>query len=310
MGSDRPSVASPVTTEQARECPVCRAVDSEEHLTIGDCTLLHCRGCKLVFSTEEPHEHQLPELYGRGYFKESPVGYRDYIAEESAHRRQARRYLVRLQQWSQPPGKLLDVGCAAGFFLDESRRVGWDVQGCEVSGFAADHAVALGLPVTTGPFLSANIAEDVWDVITLFNVFEHLAQPTEVVRKLHHLLAPGGVVVIETWNVRSWTARLFGASWHQYQPSHVPYYYSPPSLRALFDEADWQFLSTRISVKWISLGRGLDILDGRMGRWLPHLSGPLRRRAGRLELPYLADDLMTVAVQSQPTQNDVTPTYD
>lgn len=291
--------------EPARECPVCHAADIEPHLGIDGCPLAHCPQCHLVFAGAEPHDEQLDQLYGKNYFDGSPVGYRDYIGEESAHRRQARRYTRRLQRWHKTQGRLLDVGCAAGFFLDEARREGWQVQGCEVSAFAADHAVTtLGLPVAIGPFLSADLPEGAWDAITLFNVFEHLAQPTAVVAKLHRLLAPGGIVIIETWNTRSWTARLFGASWHQYQPEYVPYYYSPPALQALFREPHWRFLSMRITLKWISLKRGLDILEHKLGSGFRKPAVALSRLAGRLELPYFADDLMMIAIESQSAPGD------
>ncbi len=295
--------------EPAQACPVCHAARIERHSRIGEWPLAHCPQCDLVFAEAELQDQQLDLWYGKNYFDGSPVGYQDYIGEESAHRRQARRYVRRLRRWRKTPGRLLDVGCAAGFFLDEARSAGWRVQGCEVSTFAANHATtSLGLPVVVESFLSADLPEGSWDAITLFNVFEHLAQPRAVVAKLHRLLAPGGIVILETWNVRSWTARLFGTSWHQYQPDYVPYYYSPPTLRVLFPEPPWRLHSIQIIVKWISLKRGLDILE-RLWSGFHKPALVLGRLAGRLELPYFADDLMMVVVGTQATPDEMTRPY-
>src|SRR5205807_2536757 len=87
-----------------------------------------------------PEGNKLEALYSAEYFTEGGAGYPGYIADERTHRHQARSYLKKIGRLGARPGALLDIGCAAGFFLDEARRRGWDVRGCELSEYAQTYA--------------------------------------------------------------------------------------------------------------------------------------------------------------------------
>jgi len=84
-----------------------------------------------VYVNPRPDPMELYALYGETYFhndQSGVVGYTNYLKDEPNIRRTFAGRLKRLSQVVQP-GKLLDVGCAAGFFLDEARKIGWQVQG-------------------------------------------------------------------------------------------------------------------------------------------------------------------------------------
>ena len=97
------------------------------------------------------------------------------------------------------------------------------------------------------------------------------------------------------------TQNRSGASWHQYQPNYVPYYYSPPTLWELFEEPSWLLHSIRTIVKWISLRRGLDTLEHKLWSGFEKPAMAARRLAGRLELPYFGDDLIMAVIGAQTT---------
>jgi 2-polyprenyl-3-methyl-5-hydroxy-6-metoxy-1,4-benzoquinol methylase len=119
---------------------------------------------------------------------------------------------------------IFDIGCGSGFFLEYMRRRGWRVSGIDPS---AEHVVYanryLGLQ---------DVWEGLWplnyefttemDVVSLFHVIEHLLLPVEALSAISQILRPGGIVFLETPNVESWPAKLFGPRWVTLDaPRHV-----------------------------------------------------------------------------------------
>jgi spore coat polysaccharide biosynthesis predicted glycosyltransferase SpsG/SAM-dependent methyltransferase len=108
-----------------------------------------------------------------------------------------------------PKGRLLDVGCALGFFLDVARTRGWETGGVEVSPFAANWARDnLDLSVLGGSFLDAAIEDESLDVITFFFVAEHFKDVEKVIERAYAALKRGGFIVCALPNVRGISARI------------------------------------------------------------------------------------------------------
>lgn len=287
-------------------CPLCGEAPCETLFFKDKREILRCPECLLVFSTTEPQPDDLPILYGEAYFTRGGSGYRSYIGEEPTHRFQASRYLRRLAEFTQP-GRLLDVGCAAGFFLDEARRAGWDVRGLDPSPYAGTHASSrLELDVTTGGFLDVDWGDDRFDLITMFNVLEHMADPVAVEKRLYQLVRPGGLVAIETWNSSSLVARLLGSRWQQYDPDYVPYYFSAKSLARLFPAERWTLRSLRRAVKWISVKRGFEIVADRGGIARNMLNRIAGSPLGGLRLPYVTGELLFAILERRPPTDEPT----
>ena len=280
----------------ARDCPVCGARPAAEVGRKDGLRLYRCGRCTLQYAEGAPSEEALPALYDERYFNGAPEGYPDYLRDEAVHRKRGRGYLRAIGQSRGQAGRLLDVGCATGFFLDEARKQGWQVTGCEVSAWAAAYASkTLSLEVEVGPFPNPALAGRQFDVVTFFNVFEQLPDPRAAERALRELVAPGGLVAIETWDADALVVRLLGMRWHQYRPRETPIYFNRRSLTALFEPAHWDLVTYRAHAKGISLRNGLHVLgvdlppdDGRGGAaaWL-----------GGLTVPYRLGDLVWVVLR-------------
>jgi 2-polyprenyl-3-methyl-5-hydroxy-6-metoxy-1,4-benzoquinol methylase len=131
-------------------------------------------------------------------------------------------------------GTLLDVGCGAGFFLKSAERDGWRVSGIEVMPHGAEFArTRLGLDVVSTPIEDANLSPAAFDVIVMFDVIEHLADPVGVVGRLGSLLRPGGWLAIITPNIGSLTHAMLGGLWCVLNPSEHLHYFSEASLRRM-----------------------------------------------------------------------------
>jgi len=273
-------------------CPLCGEGACSPALVTDGVAILECQRCGLAFRPDRPDDATIKTLYGPEYFVGGSGQYLDYLADEWIHRRQARYYLRQLARFRWTSGTLLDVGCAAGFLLDEARQAGWRVEGCDVSAYMARHAhEVLGLPVREGEFLAQDYAAGSVDVVTLLSVLGHLPDPRGVERRLHELVRPGGLALVEAWDRGSLFARMCGRRWHEWNPRYVLYYFTRRALRRLFDGSRWRLVSCRASVKWISVRRGLHVL-GPTDR-TARASGPL----ANLAVPYMAGDLVLAAFE-------------
>jgi SAM-dependent methyltransferase len=143
-------------------------------------------------------------------------------------------------------GRLLDVGCATGDFLGHMVSHGWQVQGVETGRDAARIArQRYGIPVHTGRLADAHLSPASLDVVTLWDVIEHLHDPPSELARIHALLASGGLLVLTVPNLASWDRRLFGVHWIGWDlPRHLYAFPSEPLARML-TEAGFEILDRR-----------------------------------------------------------------
>ena len=281
-------------------CPICGGASSGVVGIKDALRVLRCASCTLQYSERAPEVGQLPDMYNRAYFHGSPAGYPAYEADESLHRARARGYLQDLMAYTTGTGTLLDVGCATGFFLDEARQAGWRVRGCEVSEWAATYARSrFELDVIQAPFPTPLLGPQRYDAVTFLNVFEQLPDPHAAERVLRDLVAPTGLLALETWDVNALVVRLSGMRWHKYRPRETPIYLNRRSLTTLFGPEHWTLVEYRARTKWITLAHGLHALG--LGAHPTKNGGPprhgLRDRIGRLSLPYHLGDLVWAVLQ-------------
>ncbi len=205
-----------------RDCPVCGAPDPSPLFAKDGYSMVECRGCGAVFVGEDPASIDFGALYGESYYTGgSDAVFADYVGQEAARRAQARRKLMTLR-WLPPRvarrGRWLDVGCAAGFFLAEARAF-YEVQGVELSAWSSAYARdRLGLPVITGTLPDAKLPADHYDVVTLWDVIEHVPDPVPLLAEAARVLKPGGRLVLTTGDWGSRYAQAKGADWHLMTP--------------------------------------------------------------------------------------------
>lgn len=117
-----------------------------------------------------------------------------------------------------PGGLLLDVGSGNGEFLMRARTLGWTVKGIEPDPVARAQAMAQGLDVLPGAVEDLLAGSERFDVITLSHVIEHVHDPRRMLKCIHVLLKPGGMLFLETPNIESYGHQRFGSSWRGLEP--------------------------------------------------------------------------------------------
>src|SRR5439155_7104067 len=178
--------------------------------------IVRCIGCGLVRQSPQPQPTDLVQAY-------QAVADERYEEEASGRVETFSRALEDLSR-HESPGRLLDVGCHIGIFLDVARRAGWETYGVELSRWSADRARARGLRVVDGTLETAGFEAGSFDVITMWDVIEHLADPFTELQRAAKLLRPGGLLALSTMNVDAWFPRLLGRRWPWYMQMHLYYF--------------------------------------------------------------------------------------
>jgi len=216
----------------ARICPACSRVTQHVlRFRKNGSDILVCRACGL--GRAEPSRFDPATYYTKDYFAGGHAdGYSDYLGAEAVLRREFSESVDFIRKFVGG-GKLLELGCAYGFFLKEASRY-FDSTGIELAADAAAHCHRAGLNVLHGAADEANFARiGSVDVIVLLDVIEHLPQPHETLALCEHHLNPGGIIVITTGDFSSAVARLTGSQWRLMTPPQHLWYFTPASVRRL-----------------------------------------------------------------------------
>ena len=266
--------------------------------------IVRCRTCGVLCRADLPSESELPALYRDDYFSAvgelGAQGYSDYLGEEANHRATARGRLRRLGRY-RAPGRLLDVGCAAGFFIAEAARAGWDAEGVELSATMAEHARSLGADVQQGLFADAHLPEASFDAVTMWDYIEHSTDPVGDLTRASALLRAGGIVALSTGDAASLVARLTGSRWHLLTPRHHNFFFTPPAMERALARAGLRPLSIthpggRYSAAYLSHKLRTLADAAALRRASARVASS---RAGAVSIPVNLFDIMTV-VASRP----------
>ena len=243
-----------------------------------------CRTCGHFFVWPMPDDNL--RIYSENYFSgaELGFGYVDYDRDKQVMVPTFEKYLDLIESAGAKSGKLLDVGAATGFFLNLARNRGWEPFGVELSDYAASIGRAKGLNIMTGVLAGGEFPESFFDVITLWDVIEHMPDPRSTLRELQRTLKPGGLIAINTPDSSSLIAKALGKSWHLVVPPEHLNLFHRQSLRLLLEEGACTVLmedkigkrfTTQYVVqtlahwmKWKPFEKGAQFLSARsFGRW-------------------------------------------
>ena len=271
------------------DCPVCQFSHTRRAFVVDGFPLCDCGGCGHRFADYRAGPAHVGECYGDDYFTEGNAGYADYLAEAELLRRRGHQYAEKI---GLSPGRVLDVGAAAGFLLQGMTDAGWHGVGVEPNHTMAAHArEQLGLAMVESAFDDFRDPEP-FDLVTMIQVIAHLPDPLASLQRVSALLHTGGHLLVETWDRDSVFARLCGQRWHEYSPPTVLHWFSRRSLNDLAGRAGLVAVASGRMAKWIRVQHARSLLAYKysgsfLGRCIDRGLAPFSAMA----LPYIADDL-------------------
>lgn len=193
-----------------------------------------CKICGLKFINPRQIKAEENELYNEKYYNFHEIEDRANIIKAINH--------VNILKSHKSKGRLLDVGCGKGFFLKIAHENDWETYGIDISKYSCRFARdKFNLNVSVSDIENIKSPEKYFDVITLWDVLEHLRNPREELRKLNKLLKNGGMLFIETPNIDSIFYRLYRRYWLGFNAFHL-YYFSPRTLEEILQQSGFKLM--------------------------------------------------------------------
>lgn len=287
--------------EKILPCPVCKTEKATFYCAKNKYRIYMCASCGYGFVSPTPPTTQ--ELYDENYFRNTQgesFGYVDYDKDKEAMRSVFDDSLLKLEKLTAGR-KLMDIGAATGYFLDIAKKRNWQTYGSEISEFAGAEAQKRGHIMHIGELTNAQNL-DTQDVITMWDVLEHVTSPREYVKKALELLNPDGVLFVNTVNISSLWSKFMGKRWHLIVPPEHLNYFSTESLKQLLKQEGFTVLEARTLGKKFSLAYIFKTLHSWQGlmmwRYLASFfDKPIFRT---LQIPInLRDNIYVIARKSQ-----------
>lgn len=239
-------------------CEVCHTEDRKALYHLSDCDVLKCKNCGLVFIDLTGRDDAFKDLYSSEYFNTRDKYNPDILDVHGNEFGTAvtSEFLKGLETIEnvRKRGRLLDVGCGTGIFLNMARKRGWEVSGVDVSDYAAHIAKErFGLQVDLRPLTEIKFPSGYFDVITLWDSIEHFSHPSLYLREINRILKHDGILILNTPNENSLSRTIARLLYHVsfglfkyparrlYHKYHS-YYFSEQTIKALLADSGYSLI--------------------------------------------------------------------
>jgi len=236
-------------------CPLCGSQRTRARFFLPGGGVLHrCRDCTVEFLSPQPDEAQLEKLYSESYY--ASWGLSGEGEKESTRSMKTATFRLRLALIRRyvRSGRILDVGCATGYFLEVAAEEGFQPYGVEFSAYAAARARLRFRPgaIFQGTLEQSSFPNASFTAIAMSDLLEHVRIPSETLNKAETLLSPGGIILIMTPDTDAPSRHTMGQRWTHYKPEHL-FYFNRRSLTNLAHRCNLQLVHFERSKKALNL---------------------------------------------------------
>lgn len=207
-------------------CNLCGGRESAILVSKDGHDVYRCVSCGLAFTHPQPES--IAEQYDSSYF--------DLYRRRRPFRLKRADARLKAIELIKEPGALLDIGCSLGYFVEAANARGWRASGVEISPAASEEARGIGLDVRTGILEEAGYEDGSFDCVTMWDVLEHVPDPTAHMIEVRRVLAPGGLVVIGTPNLGHARFKMKREAWRHLKPAEHIFYFHALSIARLMEK--------------------------------------------------------------------------
>ncbi len=242
---------------EAASCPMCgSAPEPTLRYDFDPYRVVDCPTCGLTFLSPRLTETAILKLYSDQEYYVSEVagqGYDEYLEVRPNWIKTFTKRLDQVLKY-QKPGKVLDIGCGPGFFLEAAQVKGYNAYGLDPSDYIVKVArEKFGDRIQHGVIETADYPAEEFDLVVAFDTFEHIYHPLEWLTAARRVLKTGGLLAITTPDPSSMLAKLSGKNWVSFKlPEHV-FYWSPATIRRALTDG-WEILEINRAGQYATLG--------------------------------------------------------
>lgn len=236
------------------KCPVCGNKTTSGFFALKGYWVSRCQNCSMVWDPAYKTE-ALGQYEKTYYINHNPKGgYANYFEGMTINKKTFEDRAKKIEN-RVGKGKLLDVGCAFGDFLDAAQKLGWKkVDGLEVSSYAVSKSKEKGLNVkksTLDEWWSKN--RNSYDVVTYQDVIEHITNPLSELKMVYKILKPGGTLFIVTPDIGGWWFKILRSYWYHFKPGEHVVYFSHSTMRLALEKTGFEKIIIRPTYHILSL---------------------------------------------------------
>lgn len=189
--------------------------------------IVRCKSCDLVYT----NPMETPQSLLRGY---QDVEDPEYLRTEKYRKLLLVNHLQHIMKFKSA-GRLLDIGCFAGYFLELAKKEGWKTEGIEPSVWASKLAKKRKVNIIGESVEKVKLQPHHYDVITMWDVIEHLSDPKKILKKCYQALAKDGIIALGTPNIDCLVAKIMGSNYPYILRMHL-LFFSPKTLQKMLKD--------------------------------------------------------------------------
>ncbi len=253
-------------------CPFCKNSKAKIKFKSSEFSVCVCSFCQIGYLFPMPTSEKIKNFYNKDYFSKSQnvvCGYRNYISMDNVLAKEATRKIKYIKKFTSK-NKLLDIGCGLGVFLKIAKSSGFNVSGNDISLYARKHLTVEKIPLYQGSITENVLPLDFFDIVTAWDVFEHIPQVNKAFKAINRTLKKNGYLILTTPNTLSWDSKVSGKFWYGYKkiPEHL-IFFSPHSIKRVLEVngfkvikiqtwgfvRDLRFIFLKLSLYWPLIGK-------------------------------------------------------
>lgn len=209
--------------------------------------LVECTKCGLIYINPRITSDTIIKAYSEGEDE-------TFVSQIQGREITFNKCLIKIEKYCSKPGKILDIGTAAGSFLHVAKKRGWDVFGCEPSKWLCEWCQKnYGIAINPGTVYDQKYSNESFDVITLWDVLEHTPDPKSILNECYRILKKGGLLVINYPDIGSWISRLMGRKWVFLLSVHL-YYFNRKTIKSILEDTGFTVMKIKPHYQELAIG--------------------------------------------------------
>jgi len=196
--------------------------------------VVKCHKCGLVYVNPRLSLNELKEFYDESYHQ--------FQLEDSLKNLKNEKIIQIISDLIGTGGKFLDIGCSTGHFLNTAKEY-FDVLGIELAEWSANFArKTYNIEILNSTLENCHLQSSSFDVVTFFEVIEHLHDPLTFLKEVNRILKPDGILALSTGNVNSLEAKIRGEKWYYFAPKFHLYYFSIKTIKEILNQTGFRII--------------------------------------------------------------------